>query len=356
MDIRIATRIEDIGISPEEWNSLLSGSETNTVFQTYEWFKSWWDVFGKENRLFLVSVIGPHGDLMAIAPLMLSSRTGRRTVRFVGDDKADYLDIISGPEKQKSIECVMEALILNKNEWDCISLRNIPEDSITCRELKRISLETNIRTITSQISCPTLVIAGREKDAGRILRKKTLKRRFNHLRKNGELAFRHIRDESEALRCLEIFFDQHMKRRALAGDASLFSDQRNRDFYATLTKELLGKGWLLFSALEFNGSPIAFHFGFDYGSRVLWYKPSFDIEFSRRSPGQVMLMHLINYAIENGRAEFDFTIGNEPFKSQFTNHMRMNTQLNLYKRNPAYLIDLSKHYILKSFKKTRRTK
>ncbi|WKZ32622.1 MAG: GNAT family N-acetyltransferase [Thermodesulfobacteriota bacterium] len=354
MDIRVATRIEDIGISPEEWNRLLSGSETNTVFQTYEWFRSWWDVFGKENRLFLVSVFAPQGDLAGIVPLMLSSRSGRRTVRFIGDEKADYCDIISGPEKRKTIECVVEALILNKDEWDCISLRNIPEDSITCAELKRISQKADMRTITSQISCPTLLIAGRKEDAGRILGKKTLRRRFNYFKKCGELAFRHIRDEDEALRRLETFFEQHIKRRQLAGDKSLFSDPRNREFYARLTRGLLGKGWLLFSALEFNGSPIAFHFGFDYGSRVLWYKPSFDIEFSRRSPGQVMLMHLINYAIENGRAELDFTIGNEPFKSQFTNHVRMNTQLNLYRKNPAYLIDLSKHYILKSVKKTRK--
>lgn len=350
MDIRVATRIEDIGISPEEWNRLLSGSETNTVFQTYEWFRSWWDVFGKENRLFLMSVLGPNGDLMGIAPLMVSKE---RTLRFASDEKADYCDIIcEGRQKPEVARIIMRELVSQKPVWESACLKNIPEGSSTCGLLSGICAENGLRVISNQIPCPTLVIAGRE-EAGNILRKKTLRRRYNYLDKNGKLDFRNIIDEGEALRCLDIFFDQHMRRRKEAGDESLFADARNREFYRKLAMGLLRKGWLLFSVLEFNGKPIAFHFGFDYGSRVIWYKPSFDVDYSRNSPGQVMLMHLIRYSIENGRAEFDFTLGDEPFKSQFTNLVRMNTQVSIYRRSSDYLFDLSKQYILRAVRKTR---
>lgn len=351
MEIRISNRIEDSGISPEQWNELAFESRTSTVFQTYEWHESWWRVFGNENSLLLISAFGKKGDLLGIAPVMISKKN--RALRFIGDDKADYCDIICRKKDPEAADAIVREIIRQRSEWDSACLRNIPEDSNTCALLSGISAESGLRMITNHMPCPTLIIAGREAAALELLRKKTLRRRHNHLQKKGMLDFRHIGEEKEALRCLDLFFEQHMKRREMAGDKSLFADARNRKFYERLTKGLLEKGWLLFSVLEFNRVPIAFHFGFDYGSRVIWYKPSFDTDYSRHSPGKLMLMHLIRYAVENGRTEFDFTLGDEPFKRQFTNHVRRNRQVSLYKSNPAYLLDLSKKYILKAVRKTR---
>ena len=94
------------------------------------------------------------------------------------------------------------------------------------------------------------------------------------------------------------------------------------------------KGWLLFSMVEFNDQPIAFHYGFDYNDTVLWYKPSFDVEHASHSPGLVLLRYLIGYAIDQKRHELDFTIGDEPFKSRFTNSKRKTVSLKVF-RNPG---------------------
>ncbi len=50
--LEIATNINEITISEEKWSQLIDNNETNTIFQTYQWFQSWWQVFGKENELF----------------------------------------------------------------------------------------------------------------------------------------------------------------------------------------------------------------------------------------------------------------------------------------------------------------
>ena len=59
-------------------------------------------------------------------------------------------------------------------------------------------------------------------------------------------------------------------------------------FYEALAEPLHARGWLQFSVVEFNGAPIAFHFGFDYFDCVTWYKPSFEVRYAEHSPGLLL--------------------------------------------------------------------
>ncbi len=349
--IEIVSSIEQAGVSGAEWNQLAARNETSTVFQTYEWFSSWWKVFGAQNTLFLVKAYSS-GELCAIAPLMISRADGVRTLRFVGDEKADYCDFLIRGQKELSLKRIFDELTARRDAWDVILLRNIPEASSTKDILKNLNAGSGLNIIARQIVCPALVIRGHEEEAAITLRKETFRRRHNYFIKRGALEFRNIMDQAEALGCLDAFFDQHVNRRSAVGERSLFADPCNRDFYACLTKSMLAKGWLLFSVLEFNGKKIAFHFGFDYGSKVIWYKPSFDIEFHRHSPGKVLLRYLIKYAIENGRDEFDFTLGDEEFKRRFANRIRRNFQLEFYKSKSRYLYELSKNALRSTIART----
>ena len=114
-------------------------------------------------------------------------------------------------------------------------------------------------------------------------------------------------------------------------------DDRNRRFYRKLTQALDGSGWLLFSSIELNDQPVAFHYGFDYNGAVIWYKPSFDPAMSALSPGNVMVRHLIDYAISHRRRELDFTVGDEAFKQRFTNLTRRTLHLKVYRNSMVRL-------------------
>lgn len=49
------------------------------------------------------------------------------------------------------------------------------------------------------------------------------------------------------------------------------------------------------------------------------------------SPGTLMLKYLIEHAIKIKSEEVDFTIGDESFKSRFSNHVRYNQNLVIYR-------------------------
>ena len=129
---------------------------------------------------------------------------------------------------------------------------------------------------------------------------------------------------------LEAFFEQHIARRAITAQPSLFQDPREKAFYRALVRELFPRGWLRFAVVQFNEEPIASHFGFEFGGRFLWYKPSFEPRLVKRSPGEVLLRFLLGYAIDQKLAEFDFTVGDEDFKYRFANEVRFNQRLQVW--------------------------
>jgi len=121
---------------------------------------------------------------------------------------------------------------------------------------------------------------------------------------------------------ITVFFEQHRSRWARTASPSQFFDPAQRDFYRELVREIHPRGWLRFDVVLFNGAPLAFHFGFEYLRRFIWYKPTFDVRFASRSPGEVLIKFLLEDAIERKVEEFDFTIGSEPFKYRFANRIR----------------------------------
>ena len=96
---------------------------------------------------------------------------------------------------------------------------------------------------------------------------------------------------------------------------------------------------------ELDGQPIAFHYGFNYAGSLIWYKPTFDVAQAKHSPGLVMLDHLIGYALDHRLRELDFTLGDEAFKRRFTNHVRQNVSVQIFRGAINHAIALSRQGI-----------
>ena len=85
--------------------------------------------------------------------------------------------------------------------------------------------------------------------------------------------------------------------------------------------------------IEFDGRPIAFHFGFSFAGNYLWYKPSFEIALARKSPGEVLLRQLLLAAVQENAYVFDFGLGDEAFKHRFASRSQLVRTWGLYPRS-----------------------
>lgn len=337
MRTRIAGSIDALPLSGEQWRTLLAGSETNTVFQTREWFQCWWEAFGCRHRLLFCSTFD--GDEPAgLAPFARRGDAGH-TLAFAGDHHADYLDFVARGDRHAVLASMLTELLLQDEDWSDLMLRNLPAGSETVAGLRDLCAELGLYCLReAMVPCPTLLIDGHEAQVKRLATSAHLRRTVNRLRRMGRLTVREIGDAAEARALLPTFFDQHIRRWRDTETPSLFLKPANREFYSLLVERMLPTGMLLFTVAELDGRPISFHLGFDYGGRVLWYKPSYEPALAHYSPGVVQIAHLLEYALERGRAELDFSLGDEPFKRRYTNAARSNLYMHLYRGRSRYLL------------------
>jgi CelD/BcsL family acetyltransferase involved in cellulose biosynthesis len=355
--VQLVTTRSQIPLSAEQWNLLVDGNETNTVFQTYEWFDSWWQAFGDNHELFFLAVYkGPR--IVGFAPLMLTpaGRTARR-LEFVGTGNADYLDFVVEPaEKRLAVGAMCAFLSGSTAAWTKALLSNIPRSSSTVACLRDAGALSGLHLLReAEVACPALVLEGRKDEVNQRINKYGMRRRLNWFKKRGSLSFENVATVSELELLLPRFFDQHIRRWAATGRSSQFKDHRQQKFYALLGRALHARGWLVFSVVRFAQEPIAFHFGFDYGGTVTWYKPCFEVSYAERSPGLVLIHQLVEDTLRRTRREIDFTIGDEAFKRRFANTYRSNLYLGLYRSRPMWLAAVAERTLRRILGRSLRT-
>jgi CelD/BcsL family acetyltransferase involved in cellulose biosynthesis len=114
-------------------------------------------------------------------------------------------------------------------------------------------------------------------------------------------------------------------------------------------KHLAPSGNILFTVIRSKGVAIAYHFGFIFNKTLTWYKPSFDPDFLKHSPGEVLIKELLEYASYKDLDIFDFTVGKESFKLRFANEYKMNHSFKILKTQPDYWKSVAKTSLQKIF-------
>ncbi|HKQ26586.1 MAG TPA: GNAT family N-acetyltransferase [Burkholderiales bacterium] len=326
------------------WANLLKRCPASSVFQTFHWHVSWWKAFGGPHELFVVlAYMG--ADLVGIAPMMITRENGhvsqgRSQLRFIGsiNNASDYCDFITDADAPKALPALLEHIRAGSTECDRIELSNFPSHSPHRTQTLEYFESRDARImIEFQSEAPVRILGDRKADM-QAANKSSLKRHTKYFEKSGDLRFHQCESEDEILGYLDSFFDQHKSRRAQTGSPSQFFDPAQQVFYKELVRQAFRHGWLRFDVVLFNGAPLAFHFGFEYQRRFIWYKPTFDVEFASKSPGEVLIKFLLEDAIRKELEEFDFTVGSEPFKYRFANRIRSNERIIVFRSLGDYWI------------------
>ena len=297
------------------WNSLLRESAVDTVFLRSEWLRACCEVFGADGGVVL-PMVHMDGRLVAAAAFQVVDRQ----VSFLGQERADYCDVIISETLDDAlaarvVDALLEAVLRTTSPQHAFSLRRVPARSRFRRLLDagRTRFHSTVKNVIEAPVMDMAVVADK-------VRKKSLKRHENGLKRSGDLRFETATDAASILPDLDEFFAQHVSRWSEQG--SLFEDDTNREFYRRMILEFDGTGVLQFSRLTLDGALIAAHLGFLHDGSFVWYKPTFDVALSRKSPGEVLLKRTLEHARDVGAREFDFTIGDESYKARFATEVR----------------------------------
>jgi CelD/BcsL family acetyltransferase involved in cellulose biosynthesis len=327
---RLCQNLNDPPLGKGAWNRLLAQSEIKSVFLTWQWLSTWWECFGEGATLFAFAV-ERDGELIGIAPLVLRREHGQRIVEFLGMGSSDYCDIIATAEdKPAVVRAVLDALLKRRDRWERVRLRYLPAHSSTADAFAALSLPAGWELLREvEATCPALSIEASRPFAESCARKKSLVRHARYFERLAPLRFRHVLDPDEILDRLPDFIEQHRDRRFMAGDHSLFDDPRHRRFYERMIPAMLEAGLLRFGVLQWQDEVLAFHLGFFHDGVFTWYKPTFNVDWARYSPGEVLLKCLLEEALDGDVRVFDFTVGDEAFKERFANVKNENLKLQI---------------------------
>ena len=113
----------------EEWEDLYHDSVQATPFQSWAWLYSWWEFYGEDYGLRLVTVRNDRGLLIGVAPLMLKHGPGFRKLLFVGTGPTDYLDVIIREGWEDQVSEVLARTLGEIDSWQVADLQQLRPDS-----------------------------------------------------------------------------------------------------------------------------------------------------------------------------------------------------------------------------------
>jgi CelD/BcsL family acetyltransferase involved in cellulose biosynthesis len=115
-----------------------------------------------------------------------------------------------------------------------------------------------------------------------------------------------------------------------AAGSAITSRDWEAAFYAQLIQRFGPTGHLMGGVLFLDGQPVAHSLELRQGTRMFGLKSSFDPALARRSPGHMLLVHVLDTCFAAGCQEYDFLGKDEDYKLEWTGSVRRHLGLRIY--------------------------
>jgi CelD/BcsL family acetyltransferase involved in cellulose biosynthesis len=326
---------EDFGRIGAEWNALLDRSAADGVFLRWEWIHSWWSIFRKNRRLFILTV-RQDNRLVGIAPFFIETALfpKPRCLRFCSDELSpDYLDLILEKDQAEILtrEIVQEVL-KNSGEWDILCLDNLRADSTLLAAGLFDGLDHAAKV---SFRCPYLPIHGSFDDYFRSrasLQSFELDKKLKQLFKKPEMRHVMVNDPEALTRAMDELFALRKSRSEAKGSQSNFLDEAVRRFHHDISRRFLAEGILNMQMIYDGEKPVSATYAYNYKKTIYVFQTAFDVQYKKWSTGGLMFLLILRQAFPEGFREFDMLKGDEPYKLKWTDVMRDEMNLTVYGR------------------------
>jgi len=300
----------------EEWNRLLVGSPSDTIFLTWEWQSLWWECFGRGHQLLLLTARHEE-ELVGIAPLFYADEG---IIHLVGGTEiSDYLDIIALSGYEREVWSAFLTYLLEECSWDILDLHNLPGASPTREVLFSLKEKYGLKVAVSlEHVCPLISLPQTWEGYLQMLDKKQrheLRRKLRKAQREAQVDWYLVSEDADLASEMEMFLDLHQRSSA---HKEQFMDQTMQRFFKAMAQSTFEAGWLRLGFILINGLKMASLLCFDYDDSILLYNSGYDPERYRAlSPGVLATAHCIEEAIQQKKRVFDFLRGSEEYKYRF---------------------------------------
>lgn len=297
---------------------LLSRDPDRHIFSTPEWNRLWWEEFGEDKDLFLLSMYRD-GDIAALVPLYSKTEGDRAVLRFIGGiDLTDYLGpICSRDDRFDVADALVRWLRNTETQWSELDAHSMPvpfgfaEFLVERADVAGFEFALEQEETSAQLLLPDdwdAYLAGLDSKQRHELRRK--RRRL--MRDHPDAVFRTATPETLETD-LKIFVEMHRGAEGHKGD---FLRPDIATFFERVARAFMALGWLRLDFLEIGGHAVASTFAFELDGVFYLYNSGYEPEAARISPGLILVSELVKQCIERRFKIFDFLRGPERYKYQ----------------------------------------
>jgi len=308
-----------------------------TGFQTFDWLATWHQRIGRRDGVRPAIAVGRYGDgeTAFLLPLCVAPGLSTRRLCWVGQELCDYHAPLLAPDFSQHV-----------TPDRCLATWRRLQDRLQGDPLLRydwIEFEKMPQTIGGQINPFTYLGVTANASGAHLMqladdwekfyavkRSAATRRRdrakLRHLSEYGEVRFVTAVDADDARRTLEMLMEQKSRSLARKGIADIFAPAGHREFYLDVASNPTTRYLVHISRVEIGTTCAAANLGIIFGDCYYHVLASYDdSEISHYGPGAFHLRELMAHAIGLGLKRFDFTIGDEPYKLDWSD-----TDLKLY--------------------------
>jgi CelD/BcsL family acetyltransferase involved in cellulose biosynthesis len=327
IEIAIFDELESL---KEEWRRFEASADC-TVFQSFDWLASWYQHIGRRSKVRPAIVAGRRtsGELLFLLPLAVMPGLVRR-LRWLGSELCDYnAPLLAADFSEQVTPAQFHELWLEicrqlqrrpQHRHDLIELTKMPE-SVGAQSNPFVRLDVGLNPSGAHL----MRLHGTWEELYHAKRSSATRRRDRTKRKRlgefGEVRFITPQEPDEIARTLETLVEQKSKAFVRMGVTNIFTPPGHRDFFFALATDQRTRHLVHVSRLEVGSTWAAANLGLIFGGCYYHVLASYDDgEISRFGPGAAHLRDLLGYAIGRGLRCFDFTIGDERYKLEWSEH------------------------------------
>ena len=326
LKLRVETRrrLKDFEALAEAWDALAAVQIRRTPFQNAAWSRLWWKHYQRDapqirDELRLYAIRDAAGQLVAIAPMMITHRPARlpirtRELQFLGADS--NITEIRGMICQPGAEAAaLDALLRHlavQDDWDWVQWRGIPGPQApsipgfrTGRILSNFYLDLPGSWDELRAGLPRNM-------------KEALRKCYNSLaRANHAFTFDVIAAPDAIMPALQRLLGLHSlraEREDTVVHPNVFASREARAFITDYVQEAAAAGSACIFALTIGGVPVAMRLGFVSGDELYLYYSGYDPEWGRYSVMTTVVAEAMKWAIGRGLRRVNLSTGSDPSK------------------------------------------
>ena len=326
IDLRVTS---DLAGLEETWRAFENEAD-GTVFQTFDWLSRWQRHIGSLGGTVPAVVTGrdADGDLLFLLPLAVERRRFARRLTWLGTDLCDYNGPLLGRRFAERFgaagfaELWPEILRLLRTDprlhFDYVDLPKML-DTVGAQPNPFFGL-----AVQPNVSGAYVATLGTEWDAFYAAQRsgptrKKERRQLKQLAEHGEVRFVEVGEPEAIARSMATLFEQKSHAFAGMGVADNFARPGYRAFYLDVTTDPRASDIVHVSRLDVGGTVAAVSLGLRFGGTYYLVLSSYqDGDLARFGPGRAHLNELLRYAVASHFRRFDFTIGDEPYKRDWS--------------------------------------